>query len=659
MVTVRLSDEGVRSIITRVTDLGEVQVLILTGSSLRPLLGLSALDSGDEDVVAGLKLGPPLELRERRSSDGKVMPFSLPEDEEFWRAAYDAVTGLVYIGAKSLIWQLDLSNNANIMTLLVGEGGEEETVDGPGAIARVDRPFCIVADGCGSLLIKDCGSNRIRRVVLPSAGSPSGSKSPLVITLDPEYAANLWAVALEFASPPRMYVATKTAIYRHDTLPYSTTPPTPAECALLAAGLEGASGSLMPGDPSLVPPLLAGREGDNSRADGLVSGLREVAAAGGAAASAVVPSAAPSVVTGRRGHGSAGSAAPGGPGGRNSAAGAARTGAGGGGGGGGGSGCSAGVSSARFSLITYMLLDSLGRLIVVERDPHDVEPYLRMVWPCGLVTTLSTDFNLTGSEFGLALLPGGWLAVHAWSGSKMQLVRLEPGLQPSLPATAPGTVCGGALGSGGPFGAAAAAAAAAGLPGLPGLDGLAADLGALLDGGGGGGGASGEPAVGADVEVVVGDRSFSCHRAILAARCEYFRRLFQSGFADSSRSKVSLPDADPGAFSLILRYIYCAAMDFPSPLLRALAELADRLLLPAASLTAQRQLLSATCPITVVEDLLWAEGRGFEELLTGLKAYYLANAHRILEEAPHSLEVLMMRSPKLHLELYAAGIKRA
>ncbi|GIL67423.1 hypothetical protein Vafri_20809, partial [Volvox africanus] len=278
-----------------------------------------------------------------------------------------------------------------------------------------------------------------------------------------------------------------------------------------------------------------------------------------------------------------------------------------------------------------------------------------MVWPCGLVTTLATDFALSGSEFGLALLPGGWLAVHAWSGSKMQLVRLEPGLQPSLPATAPGTGCSGALANGGAFGA----AAAAGLPGLPGLDGLAADLGALLDGGCSGSGEVGKSAVGADVEVVVGDRSFSCHRAILGARCEYFRRLFQSGFADSSRSEVSLPDADPAAFSLILRYIYCAAMDFPQPLLRALAELADRLLLPAASRTAQRQLLSATCPSSVVEDLLWAEARGFEELLTGLKGFYLANAHRILEEAPGSLEVLMVRSPRLHLELYAAGIKRA
>jgi hypothetical protein len=60
-----------------------------------------------------------------------------------------------------------------------------------------------------------------------------------------------------------------------------------------------------------------------------------------------------------------------------------------------------------------------------------------------------------------------------------------------------------------------------------------------------------------------------------------------------------------------------------------------------------------------MDDLLWAEDRGFRALLSGLKEYYLDNAHRVLEEAPASLEVLMVRCPKLHLELYAAGIKRA
>ncbi len=37
----------------------------------------------------------------------------------------------------------------------------------------------------------------------------------------------------------------------------------------------------------------------------------------------------------------------------------------------------------------------------------------------------------------------------------------------------------------------------------------------------------------ADVCLVVGGRPFRAHRLILAARCDYFKRLFAGGFADS------------------------------------------------------------------------------------------------------------------------------
>jgi hypothetical protein len=163
-----------------------------------------------------------------------------------------------------------------------------------------------------------------------------------------------------------------------------------------------------------------------------------------------------------------------------------------------------------------------------------VDPLLRIVWPCGLVTSFHTGFDVSGSEFVLAVLPNGWLALHAWDAPRVQLFRLDPGLRPSAP----------------PSVASAAAAAAEGLPGLPGLCGLAADLAALLGSNGAaavdvGAGGDGEAAGCSDVTVVVGSRSFGCHRAILGARCEYFRRLFQGGFADSSRGKVRAGSVAP------------------------------------------------------------------------------------------------------------------
>lgn len=50
-------------------------------------------------------------------------------------------------------------------------------------------------------------------------------------------------------------------------------------------------------------------------------------------------------------------------------------------------------------------------------------------------------------------------------------------------------------------------------------------------------------------------RTFHVHRAILAARCPYFRTLFNAGMADSAASELPLPDADPDAFAVLLQWI--------------------------------------------------------------------------------------------------------
>lgn len=84
-----------------------------------------------------------------------------------------------------------------------------------------------------------------------------------------------------------------------------------------------------------------------------------------------------------------------------------------------------------------------------------------------------------------------------------------------------------------------------------------------------------------------------------------------------------LPDADPDAFSHLLRHLYTGDLAFPAPLLRPLAELADRLLLPGLARVCQRRLLAGTGPGRVVEDMLWAHAMGFGELLAGLKDWYI------------------------------------
>ncbi|CAH8874733.1 unnamed protein product [Trichobilharzia szidati] len=59
-----------------------------------------------------------------------------------------------------------------------------------------------------------------------------------------------------------------------------------------------------------------------------------------------------------------------------------------------------------------------------------------------------------------------------------------------------------------------------------------------------------------DVTLVVQNTHFPAHKAILAARSDYFRALFYGGMAESSSSVVHLNDINVIAFKNILRYMY-------------------------------------------------------------------------------------------------------
>ncbi|CAH8662388.1 unnamed protein product [Schistosoma guineensis] len=68
-----------------------------------------------------------------------------------------------------------------------------------------------------------------------------------------------------------------------------------------------------------------------------------------------------------------------------------------------------------------------------------------------------------------------------------------------------------------------------------------------------------------DVILVVQNTRFPAHRAILAARSEYFRALFYGGLAESSSPVVYLNDINVVAFKNILQYIYTGQMKLTKP----------------------------------------------------------------------------------------------
>ncbi|GFR46244.1 hypothetical protein Agub_g7792, partial [Astrephomene gubernaculifera] len=49
---------------------------------------------------------------------------------------------------------------------------------------------------------------------------------------------------------------------------------------------------------------------------------------------------------------------------------------------------------------------------------------------------------------------------------------------------------------------------------------------------------------------------FHCHRALLFARCDFFKQLFRSGLRDSGLEEVELHETVPEAFRVVRHYIY-------------------------------------------------------------------------------------------------------
>ncbi|KAG2426675.1 hypothetical protein HXX76_012985 [Chlamydomonas incerta] len=288
---------------------------------------------------------------------------------------------------------------------------------------------------------------------------------------------------------------------------------------------------------------------------------------------------------------------------------------------------------ARFSFFWVMTSDAAGNVYLA--DGFGDGPCVRRVSPSGVVTTLVT--TQLDNLWSPVILPNGYLALGGSSDEKGRLLLIDLGLTPVLPQWRP---------------AADDAPASAARRSLP------ADLGALLDA---------QPDGTADLTIRVGERRFHVHRAILSARCDYFKqRLAGDAFEDARAAELELPDADPDAFALLLRWLYTGAADVPSEQARGVAELADRLLLPELCAVAQGVVAATVIAGTAVDCLLWAwgcsesrdGGGGFCELVAQLKEWYVSHHDEVAAEAGASRALLAARAPLLMVELTDAILKQ-
>ncbi|PNH03333.1 ARM REPEAT PROTEIN INTERACTING WITH ABF2 [Tetrabaena socialis] len=518
------------------------QTLTAYGEGLRPLEGA--------DGLSGLELGPPLQLyADPAAPEGEPAaarrPYTSIYPLEY--PVWDPFSSAVYMCEGHAVVRLASDNT---VTVVAGDVEEEGDAEGPGRAARFSDPWCLTADGAGSLYVAEAGESRLRKLLLPgvgpgasaagtaaAGGAADGGGQALAATAEGEvlvsslqHAADE-TLGLAFdggirsgagsTSSGSLFVAIPTALYR---LPL--------------------------GDPSAYPTLLAGAEGVVGAADG-------------------------------RG------------------------------------------ADARFNISHGIALDGEGCVYVTDMSQETNS--LRRVAADGAVTTIIT--GLEGECRLPAILPNGCLAVCAFDYK-----------------TGTGSLHVLGLGLKLPRGHAAAAPLPLAAPAGPPPRTLPADLAALL---------ARQPDGTADVTVVVGDRTFHAHRGLLCARSDYFQRLLVGGFAEGSAQQLSLPDADPDAFELWLRFIYTGAADIPLAQAAGVAELADRLLLPELRDQAAAVVEASVSAATVVGLLLWAEacGPAFSGLLSRLKAWYVGNHEAVMREAKEEVRLLAVRKPELFFDL--------
>ncbi|PNH04451.1 ARM REPEAT PROTEIN INTERACTING WITH ABF2 [Tetrabaena socialis] len=278
---------------------------------------------------------------------------------------------------------------------------------------------------------------------------------------------------------------------------------------------------------------------------------------------------------------------------------------------------------ARFNNVMNIVLDGEGCLYVAHYVPEHGTTgttTLCRVAVDGAVTTIVR--GLSGRLYHIAILPNGCVVLTDLHGA-LHVLGLGLKLPRSHAAAAPLPL-----------------AAPAGPPPRT----LPADLGALLDR---------QPDGTADLTIVVGDRTFHVHRLLLCARSDYFLRMFAAGFVEDNAQQLILPEADPDAFELWLRFVYTGAVDIPTAQAKAVVELANQLLVPELRDQAAAVVEASVSAGTLVDLLLWAEERDLSVagLLSRLKGWYIANYEAVMREAKEAVRRLMTSSPDLYFEL--------
>ncbi|XP_041358359.1 kelch-like protein 8 [Gigantopelta aegis] len=158
-----------------------------------------------------------------------------------------------------------------------------------------------------------------------------------------------------------------------------------------------------------------------------------------------------------------------------------------------------------------------------------------------------------------------------------------------------------------------------------------------------------------DVELKVGDKSFKCHRTVLACASLYFRAMFTSEMAESKQGVVTIYDIDENAMEKLIRFVYTSKISLTTDNVQSILYASSILQIEAVAQACCDFMKTHLHPSNCIDVRNFAEQHNRVELMKTVDEYILDHFLEItgspdFKNMPVNLLERLVSSPDLHVE---------
>ncbi|ELU10152.1 hypothetical protein CAPTEDRAFT_93209, partial [Capitella teleta] len=147
-----------------------------------------------------------------------------------------------------------------------------------------------------------------------------------------------------------------------------------------------------------------------------------------------------------------------------------------------------------------------------------------------------------------------------------------------------------------------------------------------------------------DVNLIVDEEQFACHRLVLAASSLYFERMFSNGMSEARAKDIRLRNLSPCALKHLIEFAYSSKLCVQKDTVLEIFEAADMLNFPAARMFCQDFLMDQIDINNCLSFITYADRFSCEPLYERAKSCAAANFQLICSTAE------FLELPKNHLE---------